>query len=146
MLARQDWMLLALAAAGPEGLSPVQIQKSLFLLGKAFPKETGGSSFYRFKPYNYGPFCVDVYTDAERLSEEGLVAISARGGTWSRRYSLTGNGEGRVRSINESGMPAKPVEYLGRVVEWAQKLSFEQLVRAIYDKFPDQRANSVFGA
>jgi hypothetical protein len=38
----------------------------------------------------------------------------------------------------------KAQAYLARVVEWAQPLPFNVLVRAIYDEFPDMRANSIF--
>jgi len=39
---------------------------------------------------------------------------------------------------------AKGVAYLEKVVDWVSSLSFPALVRAIYDKYPKFKANSVF--
>ena len=76
-LQRKDWTLLAIALAGGLPLSPAQLQKAVFLFGEQMPKDVLPEDFYDFQPYNYGPFCRDVYTDAEELAAEGLVEISA---------------------------------------------------------------------
>src|SRR5436190_18669612 len=77
----KDWTLLVISAADSRGLSPVQLQKSLFLLERRLseeaPAEKLGESFYEFVPYNYGPFDVKVYQDAEALEERGLVTIQS---------------------------------------------------------------------
>jgi hypothetical protein len=39
---------------------------------------------------------------------------------------------------------AKGVAFLAKVVDWVASLSFPQLVRAIYEKYPRFKANSVF--
>jgi len=41
-------------------------------------------------------------------------------------------------------VPDGAVAYLREVVPWAQSLSFNELVRAIYEAYPEPRANSVF--
>ena len=49
MLTRQDWLLLTLSRSPDGAMSPVQIQKALFLFGQ----EVGGSvgtRFYSFVP------------------------------------------------------------------------------------------------
>lgn len=142
MPAREDWTLLALAASGPGGLSPAQIQKVLFLLGKKLSKAVG-PEFYQFRPHNYGPFSVEVYLDAELLEAQGLVAVLNPGHTWARRYVVTDTGNERAQKIR-SALPPPVADYLQRVVDWARKLSFQQLVRAIYKAYPEQRENSVF--
>jgi len=35
-------------------------------------------------------------------------------------------------------------KYLDDVVEWTRSLSFTELVKAIYQDYPDMKANSVF--
>jgi len=67
----KDWMLLFIANAGERGLSPVQLQKGLFLLQKARPRAVG-ENFYDFQPYNYGPFDRDIYVHADELLQEAL--------------------------------------------------------------------------
>ena len=139
---RKDWTLLAVAAANGEALTPVQLQKSLFLLGKKMPREVK-RGFYRFEPYNYGPFCRDIYTDAELLETEGLIRIDRvePGRSWAE-YSARPDGIGCAGALRKQS--PKAVKYLEDVVAWALPLSFGELVGAIYKEFPEQKANSVF--
>jgi len=71
---RADWALVVIDAAKPKSLEPVHLQKILFLLDKNLkPKHLKVDRFYRFRPYDYGPFCSDIYGDVEALAESGLV-------------------------------------------------------------------------
>ena len=71
MIEKKEWLLLAISFS--EGyLSPAQLQKSLFLL-KQKKKKSVGKGFYNFIPYNYGPFCKEIYSDAESLVSDGVV-------------------------------------------------------------------------
>src|SRR3989442_2578847 len=72
-VARADWTLLSIASSR-RGLSPAQLQKSLYLLGEAFPNELG-PDFYKFRSINAGHFSQQIYTDAEALAKQGLVLI-----------------------------------------------------------------------
>jgi uncharacterized protein YwgA len=139
---RKDWTLLAICAANAKGLSPVQLQKTLFLLGEELPRFVG-NDFYQFSPYHYGPFDRSVYDDAEKLADEGLVAITQRSGENWNRYLATAEGCARAEGTKESA-PAAAVEYLNNVVAWALRQSFTSLVRAIYERYPRMKANSVF--
>jgi hypothetical protein len=121
---RKDWTLLALAAAKGEPLSPVQLQKSLFLLGKVHARRVG-RRFYTFQPYH------------------GLAVVTmAPHGRWSE-YRASAEGVARSKAVRAEA-PNAAVEYLERAVEWCRSLSFQQLVRAIYAKYPEFRQNSVF--
>jgi hypothetical protein len=139
---RRDWALLAIRFGESKGLSPVQLQKSLFLLGRELPEEVG-PGFYEFRPYNYGPFDTAVYEDAEILESQGLVNISRGDSRRSVRYKITPAGIARSDELSAQASP-RALQYLDTVVHWAQQLSFNDLVRAIYDKYPEYRANSVF--
>jgi hypothetical protein len=138
-LKREEWALLAIAAAKGERLQPVQLQKVLFLLGKELPGAVG-KDYYHFTPYNYGPFDSQAYADAEALAAEGLVSIE-RPCRWAE-YAATPAGLRRATELATDNHPAWA--YLQRVVEWARGLSFKALVRAIYAAYPEFRANSVF--
>lgn len=140
---REDWTLLVIAAAKKRGLSPVQLQKSLFLLGQRLDNSILGNDFYTFEPYNYGPFDVTVYQDAERLATDGLVVISR---TPERRWALyqsTEDGSEAAERLRRN-VPDFWLRYADRLVAWVQHLSFRDLVRAIYAEYPEYRANSVF--
>jgi len=137
---REDWTLLAVAAAEGEPLTPVQLQKVLFLLGKHYPRTTG-PEFYHFSPYNYGPFSQRIYSDADALASQGLLRVSRRPGQNFDEYAITPHGVERARRLPVAEPASK---YLKDVVAWARKLSFRELVSAIYSRYPEQRVNSVF--
>lgn len=140
-LQRSQWLLLALRASSG-GLTPVQLQKVLFLLSKSRP-DAVGSGFYRFDPYNYGPFSRDVFAEAEYMAAHGQVEVDESRGRSLRRYRLTPVGQ-KLAEVAAQHAPAKGVEYLTRAVPYVQSLSFNDLVRAIYQAFPEMRENSVF--
>lgn len=138
---RKDWLLLVIAAAKGERLSPVQLQKTVFLLGKEQP-EAVGQDFYDFVPYAYGPFCVDVYRDAKELSQEGFVAIKpGQYGHW-REYRITPAGMKHAEELSHTNL--KVVGYLEKKVRWAKSQNFRSLVKKTYDDYPEYKVNSVF--
>jgi len=141
-LQREDWVLLVLRAAHDNGLTAVKLQKTLFLLGEYRKKEVG-RAFYQFRPYHYGPFCAEIYHDADSLALRDLVALDMSRGQSMRRYVLTEEGR-KAAARAAKRAPEKALAYLQDVVEWAQPLPFNVLVRAVYDAFPKMRENSIF--
>lgn len=139
-MTRRDWTLLALAAAGGRPLTPAQLQKVLFLLGK---KAKVGRDFYNFRPYHFGPFSAEVYADADSLEGEGLARIDRKepGRPWAL-YAATTEGLDAAEAVK--GVDGGTRAYIKRLVEWARSLSFQQLVSAVYREFPEQRINSIF--
>ena len=135
---RTDLLLKIIAAADGQPLTPAQLQKVAFYVGMQFASEL--PDYYAFRKYDYGPFCVDVYRDAEKLEREGKVTISIhpRGG-W-RQYAATLDG---IRAEVE-GIPNEISTYIIEKVRWARAISFPELVRAVYQEFPQFRENSVF--
>lgn len=139
---RKDWTLLVISAAGTRGLSPVQLQKCLFLIGKNLPTEVG-EDFYQFIPYNYGPFDSAIYADADTLVNEKLVTIArVSGKTWAY-YVITPEGNEAAARVAKEVSP-KVSDYIPNVVHWVQRLSFVELLTAIYQRYPEYKANSVF--
>ena len=141
MTRRQDWLLLALAHRKGLPMTPVQIQKTMFLMSAEAKQHVGGG-FYKFIPYNYGPFDSDVYSDLDLLELHGLVASAATSRGW-KTYAVTPAGLTASGSI-EPAADARAVGYLKQVVDWVCSLSFPALLRAIYAKYPKYKANSVF--
>ena len=141
MRKRQDWLVLALSVAGGE-MSPVQIQKTMFLLKMEAPARVG-PDFYDFLPYNYGPFCASIYDDLEHLASEGLVAIHDSPPRRWRSYLTTPRGLERNQELRADIDPVI-VDFLDRLVAWVTSKSFSDLLRAIYAKYPRYKENSVF--
>jgi uncharacterized protein YwgA len=135
-------LLLALAAADDSGLSPIQIQKTMFLLDRSVA-EYIQEPRYSFRPYNYGPFDAQVYDDSERLAADGLAEI--RRHTQSRYATVMVSQEGkrRAEAIAQKEDP-EFIEYIHELVQWVLKQTFRSLVQAIYEQHPEMRANSVF--
>ncbi len=138
---KKDWTLLTIAAAEGSPLGPVQLQKCLFLLDRMKLATVDKDSFYEFAPYHYGPFSREIYRDADDLERSGLIMISRDGAV--RQYRASSHGLKRAEQLRGETDPST-VDYLGRVVEWARSLSFQDLVRAIYAEFPEYKQNSVF--
>jgi hypothetical protein len=124
LLTREDWTLLVMAAAR-RSLLPIQLQKTLFLLGQKFPRLTAGA-FYSFRATSSGPISEEVSRDANLLAMLGLVSIDAiePGG---RGYGLTPKGLERARDL-ESRADPEAIQFLRRTVAWVRTRSVEQLL------------------
>jgi hypothetical protein len=139
---KKDWALMTLSLAGGRPLTPVQLQKSLFLLGEnvrpALPED-----FYVFAPYNYGPFCQDIYQDVELLASEGLVTITRDPQYGYALYAATPQGVTQGQTQWQK-LEERYQQYAKSVVDWVLPLSFSQLVSAIYKKYPNYQEKSIF--
>jgi uncharacterized protein YwgA len=139
---KKDFLLLVVAAGEGKSLTPVQLQKTLFLIERAKLPETP-KPFYEFEPYHYGPFDKDIYSDAVFLDKEGFVAhLPSDTGTWLDTV-ITLDGSIKAASLKK-GLSPSSAEFIAAVVRWAQPLSFSDLVGTIYKLFPEYRQNSVF--
>jgi len=139
---KKDLLLMAVSAGQETGLTPVQLQKALFLIGESkLPGLAPG--YYEFEPYNYGPFQAGIYLDADELALEGHIAERpVAGRSWSVYY-ITPTGQQRAQQL-ESVCEPELAGYIKAVVEWVKSLSFVELLRAIYAQYPHFQKNSVF--
>ena len=135
---REGVLIAIIAAAGDDGLDRVQLQKSAFLVAEEFEGRLP-ENFYQFQPYMYGPFAQEIYADVERLSDGPLVeSFLGDGGRQSYRL-------GRDTKAWRNGLPKDLAAGVERVVGWVSRMSsFNELVRAIYYLYPEQRENSIF--
>ena len=137
---RQDFVLATLSPAHGATHSPVQVQKLFFLLDQNIPDLVGGP-FFKFTPYNYGPFDRAVYDELEALAVQGYVELCSEG-SW-KSYRLTAEGQERADDLF-SGLPDRVRDYITKASKYVRDLSFTQLVSAIYKAYPEMRENSVF--
>jgi len=138
---REDWLLLVLNSAKGHELTPIQLQKSLFLLGQMVPQVSEGD-FYNFYPYSYGPFDPTIYFDAEKLEEKGLIGINLGTNRW-REYFITSEGSKYSRKLKKQ-IDEDIIEYIEKIVSLVRSLPFRKLVKLIYRHFPEYKANSIF--
>jgi uncharacterized protein len=141
-LHREEIALVMLSLADGDGrFTPVQIQKALFLAS-----DRGRSAFrseYHFEPYDYGPFDRQVYLDVEGLEESGLAQIEQSPGRGWKTYAATTAGRREAARLVNALTPAQ-LELFQKIVTLVRKLSFNELVSAIYRAYPPMRARSVF--
>jgi hypothetical protein len=142
-LSKSDRTLLALGMAEGNLLTPVQLQKAVFLLQKLLPPEIIDGDSYDFVPYNYGPFCAEVYDDAVSMKDEDLVEVSRLPGRDYLVYAATSVGVDRSAGI-AARLPDAVAQHAQTIVAWVRRQSFSSLVRAIYERYPEYRANSIF--
>ena len=140
-MSSQDWALLAICAARGEAVSPVQLQKSLFLLGQHLPNEVG-DSYYQFFPYNWGPCSFQIYDDLDVLRVAGYIETVPTGRGWSI-YRQSDKGHALADSLRESA-PDHLTADLISIREWVTSRDFSTLLRDVYEKYPKYATNSMF--
>jgi hypothetical protein len=142
---RSGWLVLlldrdALGATGPEELDPVRVQKGMFLLSKRGPAR----GLYAFRAYDWGPFSSAIYSDLDALVAQGyLDRQRVPGRTWCT-YRVTPSGH-EVASGMAQQIGAANVGWLRSAREFLTTRSFAQLLREIYEEYPDFAVNSRFG-
>jgi hypothetical protein len=140
-MTRSEILLAGLAAGGENATyTPVQVQKLFFLLDKEASTALGGP-FFKFVPYDYGPFDQAVYAGLDDLARRDLASIQSTGKYRVYGLSQAGRAEGN-RLLSMLQPSAK--DYVVNVAKWVRQLSFQQLVASIYNKYPEMKANSVF--
>ena len=139
---RRELVLAVLACADGRTFSPVQIQKATFLLSRNMPNLIEGPGF-AFKPYDYGPFDSDVYSEIESLGRDGLAVTAPSGiGRWST-YAASDAGVARGQELlAKLDQPSR--DYVAQISTWVRRLSFGTLVKSIYEAYPDMKVNSIF--
>jgi uncharacterized protein len=145
---RRQYLLAFIAEGGANrsnyDLDPIRIMKGTFIFNQEAPGAwLSREERYRFEPYDYGPYSPEVYSDLSALVGLGLVRTrDVLGQTW-KFYSATEEGERYARSLVGVLDPAA-LGFLRRVREFVTKLSFTDLLKAVYQKYPSFAVNSVF--
>jgi uncharacterized protein YwgA len=113
-----------------------------------FSRDSGAPSVetYDFVPYDYGPFSVAIYADLDALYDAGLIdRLATPGYTWAR-YQSTASGIVEAQRL----VDAMDRDDRSRAV-WLQRLkqdvlgkNFRDLLRYVYDRYPEFAENSVF--
>lgn len=137
-----DWLLIYCAFKGaPDGLDPVRIQKGMFRLaqeGSLPPAEC-----YAFAPYHYGPMSRQLYADVDELEARSLVKGEPVDGYSWKRYRATPAGVEQARSTARGARPIALERLFGIKREISQQ-SFAELLRDVYERYPEFATKSVF--
>ncbi len=72
---------LAVLSLADGMLTPVQLQKAMFLASDKLSSAFKADSRYNFQPYDYGPFDRQMYEDVEAMERQGLIQINQQPGS-----------------------------------------------------------------
>jgi uncharacterized protein len=141
---KQELLLAALASSRGSQFSPVQIQKLLFLIDRRVGRDIGGP-FFNFEPYKFGPFDKGIYDTLDSLVAGKLVAeVSSKESKW-KLYQPTASGQAKGEKLL-LGLARQPKLEVCDLSQYVLKMSFHDLIAAIYREYPDMQARSIFRA
>jgi uncharacterized protein (DUF488 family) len=123
MLNRQKIAVKVLQACGGTA-SRLQLMKLLFLLEQEFPS-AGGNAFYRFMPYQYGPYSFSLQHEVSQLARDGMIREGET--TWN----LTDVGYAFQPSLS-----AKIEHDIESLVKKYGSFSMQRLRNDVYERYP----------
>lgn len=140
----ERWQVLLLflgtGKAANQELDPVRIMKGMFLLEKQGGLEKHS---YNFEPYDYGPFSISLYSDLDLLEGKELIERLPRlGRNWSY-VRVTDEGRKLANSLEERAKPEE-LQLILKVHSEVLDKTFAELLRHIYEKYPEYAGRSVF--
>ena len=141
MIRNVDLVLPVLSSAH-QLVSPVQLQNAAFLIVEKELEGLEGVDF-EFEAYHYGPFNEDVYEESRRLDQKGLASRVARVGSIQTDTLVSPEGSSAAAALREA-LPPATVEKIDKIVEVVMAMTFRQLLRYVYGKYPEYREKSIF--
>jgi hypothetical protein len=144
-LERRDLALAVMSdlagAAGEEyPLDRIRMQKAVFLLVQRGSAEW--RAFYRYVPYDWGPYSSQLVSDVRNLEDDGLVEVERAAGRYGR-YRTTPKGSLAAAEIWERlGAPER--DFIRLVRSYVAHRSFTQLLREVYAAYPEFATASRF--
>lgn len=129
MLNRQRVLVHFLQQVG-RPVSKIDLMKWCFLLRKEMPSQ-GGSAFYHFLPYQYGPFSFCLYQEINQLVSAGVVEASS-----DHSWQVCGRGD-RVNGLSNAVR-----QDAGRILRRFREQSPSQLMDYVYQRYPWFTVNS----
>jgi len=145
-LNRQKWILLDLHSL-QQIRGRTRFMKILFLQDREFQMTDG--SFYRFKPWYYGPFSREFFDDAEELRYDGILNVNpityrtnrARQATiWE--HTLTPKGSDIANKLVKEASVSITQEITDKLGRF-NAMSLHDLLKYVYDKYPKYITRSV---
>jgi hypothetical protein len=130
MLTRQKILLLMLKHAG-RPVQRLELMKWCFLL-RHESETAGGSSFYDFVPYEFGPFSFALYHEIDKLESMSYV-LSHGDQVWKLNPQLASAAEGVGPGVERE---------VRRVVRDFGRLSSNDLLDYVYQNHPAFTVNS----
>jgi uncharacterized protein YwgA len=133
----QDWILPFLLLGSGNEDEPV-IKGSLLLVKEffVFIKEIKPEldTFYKFTPYDYGPYSFELRRNLESLNKDGLIKIVRN--TERTDYYLTPQGRIKSKELAEKINP-KIKEKIIKLRHDGDRLGYLGVLRHVYARYPE---------
>lgn len=137
---KENLILITLSVKSEEYFSPIQIQKTLFLINEKISKVRDWEIF-NFIPYAYGPFDKEIYVFLSNLVKNDYIACAKFNNYFE--YKIIEKGLVKIKNLVDS-LPPNDYDYIQRIVNFTTTVSFRELVSAIYREYPEMKVNSIF--
>ncbi len=89
--------------------------------------------FYHFVPYHYGPFAKELYTDLEKLQDEGLVRVESN--PEEEKIKITLADPARIDG-ELARLPDDLKQDVAAIIESYGDLDHNDLLKTVYEKYP----------
>ncbi|MBX3378428.1 MAG: DUF488 domain-containing protein [Phycisphaeraceae bacterium] len=129
MLQRQRALLAFLDLAGGKA-THTEVTKWAFLLRQETPSR-GGSAFYQFVPYKYGPYSFCLFQEVAALARDGYLTES------EHSWAITSAG-----AQASQAMDASVRSDAARVVRTHRARQRDDLINYVYERYPAFTVNS----
>ena len=149
-LNRMDLLLLLLLADGNKGTNePIEgktrLQKQLFLSQKKL-KDHKIDKPYSFRPYYYGPYCKEIYSDIDLLKKDGVIKEEQKVDCYAgivQVFSLTPQGVAEVQNLIKSPTILEQYDIIREIKKEFNSMSVVDLVDYTHEAFKDYATKSV---
>jgi uncharacterized protein YwgA len=136
-----------------------RLEKLLFLAEKEEQLPSPVEQPLKFVPYNFGPYSKEVYEAVEILEEsklvreerlfdgQGLDSLEEADAAFEntdyveRRFFLTQDGKAVADFLGDQHKDV--MDILGRIKDRYASMSLRQLIRYVYQKYPESAENSI---
>jgi uncharacterized protein YwgA len=103
---------------------------------------------YTFEAYDYGPFSTELYDDLDELVAGGYVdreVVRTSDGNEKEIYEVGEEGRRFLRELQatEDGSDGLPMESLRTLKDEYNEMPLLQLLKIVYDKYPEYATESV---
>lgn len=123
---RRGWLLSAVSVAGQSGLSPVQLQRTLFLVCQK-REELVGPDFYEFESNGSAPVSLALYADIDALVTAEYIVKEWVPESSCSTIRLSDTGRARAADFRRK-MKKEALGGLEDAVAWVKEQSYQEMV------------------
>lgn len=119
------------------------LQKFFYLLNR----EVFAEELFNYKPYKYGPFSQDINLEISELEKDGLIKenrILIKGKGIAYSYELTPKGKDSAQKTFNNKLTSNERTSLVNYTNQFRGFSPTQLLKYVYEKYPEVTKNSLF--